>query len=84
MAKRTPIQKRKRAGADLTAFSEQLAHQLLDYGHANGLTGREVLMGLVMTERLLMAVLPDSVSSVLEGHATFDAMTRIPAGAQIN
>lgn len=84
MAKREPIQKRKREPADLQAFSEQLAHQLLDYGHANGLTGREVLMGVVLTERLLMAVLPDAVSSVLEAHATFDAMTCIPTGVAVN
>lgn len=83
MAKRQPIHRRQQE-PDLVAFSEQLAQQLLEYGTANGLSGRDVLMGVVMAERLLMNVLPGAVSSVMEAHATFNAMTRIPAAQEVN
>jgi hypothetical protein len=82
MAKRHPIQRRK--PVDLVAFSEELASQLIEYGNVNGLTGHEVLMGVVLAERLLMGVLPGAVTSVMEAHATFDAMTRIPAAQDVH
>jgi hypothetical protein len=73
---------------NLIEFADQLAHELAEYSDTNGLTPRELLTGLVMTERLLQQVFPGPklavLQAVLEGHATFDALTKPPPPHEMN
>ena len=44
--------------SNLIDFADQLAQELVEYAEANGLSARELIMGLVLTERLLQQVFP--------------------------
>jgi len=61
-------------------FADALAHELVDYGEDNDIAASDLLMGVVMAERLLRRVYPgprkEANNVVLEGHATFDALTK--------
>jgi len=74
--------------SNLIDFADQLAQELVTYADNNGLDARELLMGLVMTERLLQQVFPgpkvEVFQAVMEGHATFDALTKPPAPQDAN
>lgn len=73
---------------NLIDFADQLAQQLVNYAEYKGLSARELLVGLVMTERLLQQVFPGPKMEVFqvvqEGHATFDALTKPPAPQEAN
>lgn len=74
--------------SNLIEFADQLAQELVTYSDDNGLSARELLMGLVMTERLLQQIFPgpklEVLQAVMEGHATFDALTKPPAPQDAN
>ena len=78
----------ERDETSLIDFADQLAQQLVDYADTKGLDARELIMGLVMTERLLLQVYPGpkfhAVQAVMEGHATFDALTKPPSPQEAN
>jgi hypothetical protein len=73
---------------NLIDFADQLAQQLVTYAEHKGLDARELLMGLVLTERLLQQVFPGPKMEVFqvvqEGHATFDALTKPPSPQEVN
>lgn len=79
-----PIQKR----VDLVDFADQLAEQLVEYATDKGMDARDLIMGLVMTERLLQQIFPGpkfaAFQAVMEGHATFDALTKPPSPQEAN
>jgi hypothetical protein len=74
--------------SNLVDFADQLAQELVTYADDNNITARELLMGLVLTERLLQQVFPGPklacLQAVLEGHATFDALTKPPSPQDAN
>ena len=73
---------------NLIEFADQLAQELVTYAEDNGLSARELIMGLVLTERLLQQVYPGPklamFHAVMEGHATFDALTKPVAPQDAN
>jgi len=72
----------------LIDFADQLAQELVNYANNSGMDARDLIMGLVMTERLLQQVFPgpklEVFQAVMEGHATFDALTKPPAPQEAN
>ncbi len=72
----------------LIDFADQLAQELVAYAEQNNLSAKELLMGLVMTERLLTQVFPgpkfEAFQAVMEGHATFEALTKPPSPQDAN
>lgn len=72
----------------LIDFADQLAQELVSYANNSGMDARDLIMGLVMTERLLQQVFPgpklEVLQAVMEGHATFDALTKPPAPQEAN
>lgn len=74
--------------SNLVDFADQLAQELVEYANNNGLSARELIMGLVLTERLLQQVFPGpklaAFQAVMEGHATFDALTKPPSPQEAN
>lgn len=80
--------KYEREPPSLIEFADQLAQELVTYANAKGLSARELIMGLVMTERLLQQVFPgprlEAFQAVMEGHATFEALTKPPSPQEAN
>lgn len=72
----------------LIDFADQLAHELVNYAEGKGISAKDLIMGLVMTERLLQQIFPGpkfaATQAVMEGHATFDALTKPPAPYEAN
>lgn len=72
----------------LMEFADQLAQELVDYANQKGMSAHELIMGLVLTERLLQQVFPGpkfaALQAVMEGHATFEALTKPPAPQEAN
>jgi hypothetical protein len=66
----------------LIELGEQLASEVRQYADENRISRKDALMALVVAERLLQRVLFDTESesrrAVLEGHATFDAVSAVP------
>jgi hypothetical protein len=77
-----------RPSCDLIDFADQLAQQLVDYANLKGMDARELIMGLVLTERLLQQIFPgpkfEAFQAVMAGHATFDALTKPPSPQEAN
>lgn len=72
----------------LIEFADSLAQELVQYAHQHEMDARELLMGVVLTERLLQQVFPGTKGLVrdvvLEGHATFDALVHPPRADELN
>lgn len=79
---------RRDQDTSLIDFADQLAQELVNYANDRGMDARDLIMGLVMTERLLQQVFPGPklavFQAVMEGHATFDALTKPPAPQEAN